>query len=378
MKSTDLASSRVPAVTRTLPRGDADRVTRRRDKQKGSGFRFSRRACASLTSIVVTAAAVFALAAAAPAASDRTGGGQERRPRVNLGVLRTDGVLLPFATFDGRNWNSRWPADLTGRDLPANLAAIPDDWWGDGPHTGWRLWTGEQGGAKPIAPIAPVTVFVGTLRRLGLRTDVPPGVLPPTPFELPFPKAGLAFSGDVRIESILTVSRYSATAAALLRSIAKDVEKAEERTVGGLRRQAGWRHPFDRDARARIAPQMEAWYTTSIDDSATVVSYIEAVKKYPPQPEDRGCGLETFITGWVFRAGKSEAAPKTELRASVMYCDRDKASYMLPFGRMTLEGRTYWAFQLSGHDHEWYSVAELRPDRVRYAAEYHAGGAPGR
>jgi hypothetical protein len=329
-------------------------------------------------SILAAAAAVFALAGVSPAASDRPGEGQEGRQRVNLAVLRTDGVLLPFATFDGRNWNSRWPADLTGRDLPANLAAIPDDWWGDGPHTSWRVWAGEQGAPKPVTPIAPVTIFVGTVRRLGLRTDVPPGVLPPTPFELPFPKAGLAFSGDVGIEPILTVSRYSATAAALLRSIAKDVEQAEERTVGGLRRQAGWRHPFDKDARARIEPRMEAWYTTPVVDSPVNVSYIEAVKTYPPQPEDQGCGLETFITGWVFREEKSQATPKTELRATVMYCDRDKASYMLPFGRMTLANRTYWAFQLSGHDHEWYAVAELRPDRVRYAAEYQAGGAPGR
>jgi hypothetical protein len=109
-----------------------------------------------------------------------------------------------------------------------------------------------------------------------------------------------------------------------------------------------------------------------------MVSYVEVVKKYPARPADDGCGLETFITGWVFPPAKSGGEPKTRLRAAVMYCDRDRASYMLPFGTMTLQGRTHWVYQLSGQDHEWYEVAELRPDRVRYVVEFQGGGGPAR
>ena len=333
---------------------------------------------AAAASVVNMLAGALVLTAAAAAGSGQGGGEQDVRQRVGLAVLRTDGVLLPFAAFDGRNWKSAWPDDLTGRELPANLAAIPDGWWGGGPPSGWRLWTGEGTPAKAVTPVAPATVLVGTMRRLGLRTDVAPSLLPPSPFELPFPKAGLAYSGDVQIEPILTVSRLGSSAPELLRRIRTDVEKAEERTVSGLRNHAGWRHPFEKAARAKVEPQMEAWYSTSLAEAQALVSYIEAVKKYPPQPQDEGCGLETFISGWVYPADKGGGPPKTELKATIMYCDRDKASYMLPFGHLTLRGRTHWVFQLSGQDHEWYEVAELRPNRVRYVAEYHAGGGPGR
>jgi hypothetical protein len=148
---------------------------------------------------------------------------------------------------------------------------------------------------------------------------------------------------------------------------------AEEQTVNGLRANAFWRHPFDKAARARIEPELEAWYTSPLVNADARISYIEAVKKYPPQPWDEGCGLETFITGWIHHT-KSAEKPRTGFKAIVTYCDRDKASYMLPFGQLVVRNRTHWVFQMSGQDHEWYAVTELSSNRIRYVVEYHGGG----
>ena len=122
-----------------------------------------------------------------------------------------------------------------------------------------------------------------------------------------------------------------------------------------------------------VVPELEAWYTAPLPEPNARVSYIEAVKKYPPGPKDEGCGLETFISGWVRHDDAAKTA-KADLKASVMYCDRDKASYMMPLGQVELRNRIYWIYQMSGRDHEWYVVAEPTKSRTRVVVEYLAGG----
>ena len=141
----------------------------------------------------------------------------------------------------------------------------------------------------------------------------------------------------------------------------------------GLRSMAGWRHPFDRKARDLVSPELEVWYMSRLPGPQARVSYIEAVKKYPPGPKDEGCGLETFISGWIRHDDTAKKAT-ADVKASVMYCDRAKASYMLPLGHVELRNRMYWIYQMSGPDHEWYVVAEVTKSRTRIEAEYLAGG----
>ena len=76
-------------------------------------------------------------------------------------------------------------------------------------------------------------------------------------------------------------------------------DKAEEKTIGRLRGVSRWTHPFKREVRAKVPIALEAWYVTPLATGDERMSYIEAVKKYPVTPEDKGCGLETFVSGWV-------------------------------------------------------------------------------
>jgi hypothetical protein len=303
------------------------------------------------------------------------------RTPLTLAVVRSDGIMVPFAAFDGDDdWSTPWPSDIVGSrgsgEVPVNLAAVPEKWWGYAVPAEWHLWPRNAAAAMLIKPIAPVIVLAGFERRLGLRTDHTANFNPfIPPVEMPYPKEGLAVGGSAVVQPILAVSLLGPAAAQLVDSLRKDIDEAEEVTVSALRARAQWRHPFERDARRQIVPAMEAWYTSSIPESTAMASYVEIVKKYPPQPGDEGCGLETFVTGWVH---KDDGEPKlrSRLKAVVTYCDRDRASYMLPFGQMLLGNRLYWVFQMSGRDHEWYAVADVRRDRSRVVAEYYAGGVP--
>jgi hypothetical protein len=295
-----------------------------------------------------------------------------------LGVVRNDGILLPFAAFDGSKWSTPWPFsrnDLRAVDLPVSVASVPRDWWGGEEPAPWNLWVRNANAPRRLTLQSLATVRVGATRQLGFRTDHPPVLPPVPPFELPFPKIGLAVAGTATVTPVATMSSLAGAWRTFPEILRPDIDKAEERTIGVLRSRAAWRHPFTRQARAALVPQLEAWYISTVPDSEVSLSYIEAVKKYPVLPGDDGCGLETFVSGWVHHSDKTGMKPRTNLKAVVSYCDRRSASYLLPFGQIQARGRTYWIVQLSGQDHEWYAVAEGGPERVKFVAEYQAGRA---
>ena len=72
---------------------------------------------------IVLGAAAWAVALVAAAQPDD-------RQRFTMGVLRRDGLLLPFASFDGGDWSVPWPASLKETALPIALGDVPRKWWG--------------------------------------------------------------------------------------------------------------------------------------------------------------------------------------------------------------------------------------------------------
>jgi hypothetical protein len=248
--------------------------------------------------------------------------------RLVLGVLRADGVLLPFAASDGGEWTTPWPggvAEMVGRELPLNLDAVPREWWGGERPATWRLWPRDAAQPISLKPIAPVMLPIGGVRRLAVRTDYAAGKLSVPPSEFPFPKAGLVIGGEATVSPIATVSRATADWEKLLGRILPDVDGAEERTIAALRSNTRWTHPIDRRIRVKVPPLLEAWYTTPLPEQGSFASYVEAVKRYPPGPDDRGCGLETVISGWVHQIA-GEPRLRTELKAVFSYCVREHVS----------------------------------------------------
>jgi hypothetical protein len=213
-------------------------------------------------------------------------------------------------------------------------------------------------------------MLVGSSRQLGFRTDQRPVLPPVPPFVLPFPKIGIAIAGDAQLGALASVSSQAPRWKTFTAALQADLDKAEDRALSGL--SGRWVHPFKRDVRLEVQPELEAWYTTKLLDGPVSVSYVEVVKKYPLLPADEGCGLETFFSGWVHH-DEAQPKPRSRLRAVITYCDRRGVSYMLPFGQLQLAGKTHWVVQMSGRDHEWYAVVEVRPDSVKYVAEYQAG-----
>jgi hypothetical protein len=314
----------------------------------------------------------LALAVVPPMASaSRAQQREEERPHHGaLAILRRDGVLFPFASFDTDNWAVTWPVDITKLKIPAAFAAVPRSWWGTRAPERWRvrLMTGEE---RVIEAGNPQLFSVFCERRLGVRTNYQASQPVPVGVD-PFPKDGLAIAGSVPIEPIEIVNLATPEAAFLTRALVNEFNRTEDETLKRVNRGTGWKHPLSEDDRHALPIRLESWYRSASGDGWTL-SYIEAVRHYPPGPQDKGCGLETLVSGWVFHENGALKS-KMILGAKTTYCDRVGATYMLPLGVVRPKDRPYWVFQLSGWDDEWYEVAAAFHQDVRFVIEVRARG----
>jgi hypothetical protein len=98
---------------------------------------------------------------------------QSAHPPFMVGVLQSDGVLIPVARFEAGEWTSPWPEDE--RVAPASLAAVPESWW---PGFSGRTWSVSlPGGSRAFSLLQPTTIAAGCQKVVALKTDyvsVPP------------------------------------------------------------------------------------------------------------------------------------------------------------------------------------------------------------
>lgn len=315
-----------------------------------------------------TARLAIALLGAALAAA---GALAQERPKFTLAALRRDGVIIPFASFDGRDWRLNWPESDVSAPLPISRADIPKKWWGpQGPDAPWRTWltSGETG---PLKLDKPVHAKVFCSGHPAIATDYRGG--PVDPREPTVPKDGLAIAGNVDIRDVTNVSIHAPDAARVIAMITKEFNEQEKLAAEHF---TSWTHPFWAEERKRYPIELEAFYrsTEATRRGKWRTTYIEAVRRFPPRPGDGGCGLITFVRGWITEPDGKE--PIFNLGARVTYCDRAEVSFMLPFGRMTLDDEVYWVYQISSWRDEFYAVSRIRPDGLRPMVAVAGGGCP--
>lgn len=315
---------------------------------------------AVLISLLVSSAA---LAAAAP------------KPSFDLAVLRRDGIMIPFAAFNGREWSAPWPASDSGVALPIGLDDVPKKWWGPiAPSSSWTAWMMADGSNHPIKVEKPqqVRVFCGV--HLGLKTDYTGQ--PVDPSEPSVAKDGLAIAsaGTVTVNPIVEVSLLSPDAGRIAKMITDEFNSEEKKAT---RQFSNWVHPYSAPERAAMPIQIEGLYRfleKTPSDGEWLANYVEAIRRFPAGPFDRECGLITWARGWVVE--RKSKAPEIHLTARITYCDREGVSFMQPLGHLSIDGDNYWVYQMSSWRDEIYTVARVRPEEVRPVLNVFGGGCP--
>jgi hypothetical protein len=292
------------------------------------------------------------------------------RGAFGLGVLRRDGVLIPFAAYNGHSWTADWPG-VDSPELPISLDSVPKRWWGaPGPAAPWTAYL-LDGTTRPLVLKKPehLSIFCGA--HLGIRTDYEGSGFDPR--QPTIAKDGVAIAGGATLLPVIQVSLLSTDAKKITAAIADDFNSEEEAAAG---RFVNWRHPFDAEARKRYPIELETFYRAreSTPSGTWVTSYVEAVRRFPARAFDNGCGLITFVRGWVLEREGHD--PVIDIGARVTYCDRADVSFMQPFGRLLIDREPYWVYQISSWRDELYGVSRVRPTEVRAVMAVAGGGCP--
>jgi hypothetical protein len=279
-----------------------------------------------------------------------------------VGVLRRDGILVPFAMFDGRKWSSHWPKPAVDLTVPVDLRSVPSGWWGPtGPLDSWDVWAAANG-PQTVRVGQPDWIDAHCLRQIGLRTNYRAAEFPPPPTERPYPKDGLAVSPAQAIERVQTVPPDSAEATALSAALEGAFNRAERTTA------AKFNHPIKPDVRERAAPAVEALYAHGGEPR---VFYVESLREYLAAGT-RDCAMASFGTGWFVR--ENGAFRSLSMVVDALNCDRLGASYMMPLGVVRAGSRVFWLAQFSGWDHERYVVIEPKAKAVDAVLSVWGGG----
>jgi hypothetical protein len=299
-------------------------------------------------------AAAALLLATLAAAADRSAAA------FTVAALRRDGILIPFATFDGKRWSDRWPPPQLNPTIPINLISIPSRWWGPpGARDTWQAWTGGE--PKTVHVRQPELVDVHCTKQIGLRTDYRPAEPAPPWTEQPYPKDGVAIAPPQPIDRIEILRPGTADLLPMYAALRDAFNKAERDMAGGIN------HPLSQKARERVDPEIEAAYAYG---SAPRSYYVESVRTYRALGSD-DCAF-AFGTGWFSRDG--DTFRPLAMSVDLLPCSKYGATYMYPFGVMTLAGKTYWLAQFSGWDHERFVVVEIRPKDVIATVNTWGGG----
>jgi len=270
-----------------------------------------------------------------------------------VGVLRRDGIIIPFGAFDGKRWSNNWPSPQNDLTVPINVRDVPSRWWGPTRALQtWQAWTGEA--AQSLRVLQPDWIEARCLRQIGLRTDYRPVEPAPPRTTQPYPKDGLAVSPPQPVEPIAIVRPESEEARALLNAVQEAFNKAERAT------EDEWGHPVSRRAREGREPDLDAVY--AFGDYPRIY-YVEAIRRYRilGQTAD-DCEAVGFGTGWFMKEGYN--VRPLQMTVDLLRCDRRGANYMLPLGAMRIERTLYWLVQFAGWNNERYVVVEIKQKTV--------------
>jgi hypothetical protein len=156
---------------------------------------------------------------------------QSVHPPFMVGVLQSDGVLIPVARFEAGEWTAPWPEG--DGVAPASLAAVPDSWW---PGFSGRTWSASlPGGSRALTLLQPTTIAAGCQKVVGLKTDYVNS--PPIGDSRYVHPIAIAAAGDVTLRAVRTLdvnSPKDAEWAAAERQLFNTLEAMKRPTTGLL------------------------------------------------------------------------------------------------------------------------------------------------
>lgn len=295
-----------------------------------------------------------------------TAGAQPRR--FVVAIVRLDGRLVPFAAWNGTEWERAW---LGGYDGVAGTPAVDDvpSVWsrrGERVPRAWRVWPAAGGGPIPARVRSAEIVEAHCDGQIALKTDLPepkrkdPEVIIEGRFGVAMHDSAIPVSAIVQLPRSHVLWRRAEQV------VRAGFDARETAQAQAAHRQLPRRHPIP-------AVRLSKLYRQA--GSSRSALYFEAERSYPTGPffGDRTCPSRTIMTGWLGQAGAG-ALTLLDPRVFVTDCDLKEPRIGLPLAALRVANRSFWILQEHGYEDETYHVVEVGSSEVREAIKVDGGG----
>ncbi len=282
-------------------------------------------------------------------------------PRFTLAIVRLDGRLVPFATYDKGNWERAWPEPDEATHGTPTIDNTPSVWrrYRERMPRVWRVWP-TSGASRIEAHVKAVEIVEAHCQsQLALSTNLP------TVKGDHFSKLGVAIDSNLPIGTIEGVRRSNLVWRAAQRVVAADFARLEAAKAAADPAQLVRESPPP-------APQITALYRERKSPDSAM--YFVAEKKYRTArfPSDPGCAALTIMTGWL--TGTAGTLTLRDPKVFLTDCDAKEARMGLPLAALRVLDQLFWVLQEHGYEDETYLVAEVGPTEVRYPIQVNGGG----
>ena len=274
--------------------------------------------------------------------------------RLNIGVVRGDGILLPLASKENETWTIlRSYSSVGDRSLYKLLDAQSV------PREGWTYVPWDSGVPRPLSILDTVTTDAHCARQEGFATNAPP---PGSKLDSPHLMAGIAIHGDVsavRVEDM--VHQPDATSRRVARFVVQLTHALEAET--SVRPKSPPAIPPNE--RERIPVQITSLARDRVGDGGAHgyvdYYYFEAHKRYR--------AVESYANGWlVFSTGSLSVLRTT---AGIYRGGETARQRGRVLGVMRIRRSSVWVMEMRGYEGDTYEIVEPGSEHV---LRVHGGG----
>lgn len=273
-------------------------------------------------------------------------------------VWEPNGVLRPFATFDGRTWRQAWPGpdEFT---QPGAIDDIPSVWRSRGERVprAWHAWPLTGGPAVRLQIMTAQVDDSGCFKQVALGTDLPKaGPSQSSRFGVAVDSSGVAVTAIEEVPP--TNAAFTAAEKTVLSSFPL-LERAtsNQRVIES----------------AQAAARLTRLYRDTQSPRSPMYFVAERLYGNPFDPRDPQCMAALVVTGWLVPAANG-GYRVTATRAYATDCDREAVRIARPLGALRIGKRSFWALSEAGYEDVQFQIAEIQPSEVTYRLTVDGGG----
>jgi hypothetical protein len=215
-----------------------------------------------------------------------------------------------------------------------------------------------RGKSRAIHVTSPTNLVVECQPQVGLETDYRSEERREPSRMQPYPKDGLATSGDVTVEPVRVLDETSPEWAAIYLAVSTEVAAAE----APLWADSEYRAVLPATTRAAAPFSLEVLFASPDVKPGGTVLYFEGVKRYAPRTGLPPGGLLTYAVGYA--RIKPSAPPEVRVTATLSTRQRLGLVYSLVLGSFHMDGRLFWVVQRSTWGYERFDVVEIRDEEI--------------